>query len=297
MSVIPIYLNMLQELFLDAIRNKENKLSYIHGKGFERVLAIAKDRWIDYCPMGTTSKTVGVDSSWNKKSFQGIDFYVIDSIAIESNNDVSNSISQWDYGVGNMSGDSLGSRAMRMEIEVADISINRKPDIICLDGSLVSNLVHNKSNSYLESVKNLVNNMSKTCVIFISKNSSSKNQFGEFGSKAADIYYYNKLGFETGFSKPLYNNFVSKTLGIIEIYARLASFVPLIKIEIVGNLDYSIDEIKNLLNGLYCHSIKGYPYCLKAAHQACKISNNDVNRLANLYGFKNEFGSRDSLNE
>lgn len=288
---------MLQELFLDALKNKENKLSYIHGKGFEKILKIAKGRWINYSPVGTASKTVGVDSSWNKKSFQGIDFYVIDSIAIESNNDISNSVSKWDYGVGNISGESLGSRAMKMEIEVANISISRKPDMICVDGSLVSNLVRNKSSTYLEGVRNLINSMPKTHVIFVSKNSTSKNQFGEFGSKAADIYYYNKAGFETGFSEPVHNNFVLKTLGIVEIYARLASFVPLIKIEIIDNLDYSISEIKNLLNGLYFHSIKGYPYCLRAAHHACKITNNDVNRLANLYGFKNEFGSRDSLND
>lgn len=288
---------MLQELFLDALRNKENKLSYIHGKGFEKILEIAKSKWINYCPVGTTSKTVGVDSSWNKKSFQGIDFYVIDSIAIESDNDISNSISTWDYGVGNISGDSLGTRAMKMEIEVANISKSRKPDIICVDGSLVSNLVHNKSNTYLESVKNLINNVPKTCVVFVSKNSTSKNQFGEFQSKAADIYYYNKLGFETGFTEPVYNNFVSQTLRVIETYTRLASFVPLIKVEIIDYLDYTVSEIKSLLNCLYYHSIKGYPYCLKAAHQACKISNSDVNRLANLYGFKNEFGSRDSLNE
>ena len=56
-------------------------------------------------------------------------------------------------------------------------------------------------------------------------------------------------------------------------------------------------EIKDLLNKLYFHSIKGYPYCLKLAHQTCKVTNSDLSRLANLYGFKNEFGSRDSLNE
>lgn len=288
---------MLQELFLDALRNKENKLSYLHGKGFEKILEIAKSRWIEYRPVGNASKTIGVDSSWNKKSFQGIDFYVIDSIAIESNNDISNSISKWDYGVGNISGDSLSSRAMKMEIEVANIAKNQKPHMICIDGSLVANLVHNRNNSYLENVNNLLNAIPKTRVIFVSKNSTSKNQFGKFGSKTADIYYYNKLGFETGFSEPVYNNFVSKTLGIIETYVRLASFVPLIKVEIIDNLDYSVSEIKNLLNGLFFHSIQGYPYCLKVAHRACKISNNDVTRLANLYGFKNEFGSRDSLNE
>lgn len=288
---------MLQELFLDALRNKENKLSYIHGKGFEKILDTAKSKWVDFKPERINSRTIGVDSSWNKKSFQGIDFYVIDGIAIAPTNEISDSISTWDYGVDNISGDSLSSRAMKMEIEVANIAKERKPDIICIDGSLISNLVHNKSASYLESVKNLIYTEPETLVIFVSKNSTSKNQFSEFGSKAADMFYYNKLGFETGFSKPVINNFISKTIEVVETYVRLASYVPLIKIEIVNGLNYSRTQIRSVLNSLYFHSVKGYPYCLKVAHQACKISNNDINRLANLYGFKNEFGSRESLNE
>lgn len=286
---------MLQELFLDAIRNKDRKLSAIHGNEFEKVIQTARSRWISYTPRGQISSTIGVDSSWNKKSFQGIDLFIIDSIAIGSNNDTAKSTSKWDYGIGNISGDLLSSRSMKMEIEVAKISKKQEPDIICVDGSLVSNLVHNKSHTYLESVKELVERICETQIIFVSKNSTSKNQFGELGSKTSDIYYYNKLGLETGFSEPVINTFVSKTIRVTEIYTRLASFVPLIKIEIVNDLKCSNEQIKRLIDELYYHSVKGYPYCLKLAHQSCKITNNDVTRLANLYGFKNEFGSRDSL--
>ncbi len=134
-------------------------------------------------------------------------------------------------------------------------------------------------------------------VLFISKNSTSKTQFKEYGSRAADIYYYNKLGHKTGFSLANKNNFISVSLDVIEIYARLAAYVPLIKIEIINRTNIAQTEIQNLIDGLCYHSIKGYPYCLKLAHQSCKITNNDVKRLASLYGFKNEFGSRDSLNE
>jgi len=84
---------------------------------------------------------------------------------------------------------------------------------------------------------------------------------------------------------------------VIEIYARLTSYVPLIKIEIINRANITQTEIQNLIDRLYYHSIKGYPSCLKLAHQSCKITNNDVKRLASLYGFKNEFGSRDSLSE
>lgn len=289
---------MLPDLFLDAIRNKETKISSLHGDGFKDLLAIASNKWTNFKPIGKTAFTIGVDSSWNKKSFQGIDFFVIDCIAIDPHNDISRSKSKWDYGIGNIAGESLGLRAMQMEIDVTKLVLDQKPDVICIDGSIISNLVHNKNNNYLQNVRNLfLEDVDETRIVFISKNSTSTNQFKKFGSKAADIYYYNKLGFEPGFSLGSINTHISKTLEVTEIYTRLSSYVPLIKIEIVNGTEISESEIQCLLNKLYFHSIKGYPYCLKLAHQTCKITNNDVNRLANLYGFKNEFGSRDSLNE
>ena len=288
---------MLPDLFLDALKNKETKISSLHGDGFKDLLDIASNNWTEFRPIGNSAFTIGVDSSWNKKSFQGIDFFVIDCIAIDSHNDVSRSKSKWDYGIGNIGGDSLGLRAMQMEIDVTKLILDQKPDVICLDGSIISNLVHNKNNSYIQNVRSLFEDLGETRIVFISKNSTSTNQFKKFGSKAADIYYYSKLGFEPGFSKASINTHISATLEVLEIYARLSSYVPLIKIEIVNGAKISENEIQNLLNKLYFHSIKGYPYCLKLAHQTCKITNNDVNRLANLYGFKNEFGSRDSLNE
>jgi hypothetical protein len=288
---------MLPDLFLDALKNKETKISSLHGDGFKDLLDIASNNWTEFRPIGNSAFTIGVDSSWNKKSFQGIDFFVIDCIAIDSHNDVSRSKSKWDYGIGNIGGDSLGLRAMQMEIDVTKLILDQKPDVICLDGSIISNLVHNKNNSYIQNVRSLFEDLGETRIAFISKNSTSTNQFKKFGSKAADIYYYSKLGFEPGFSKASINTHISATLEVLEIYARLSSYVPLIKIEIVNGAKISENEIQDLLNKLYFHSIKGYPYCLKLAHQTCKITNNDVNRLANLYGFKNEFGSRDSLNE
>ena len=287
---------MLPDLFLDAIRNKQTKISSLHGDGFRDLLEIASNNWTNFRPIGNSAFTIGVDSSWNKKSFQGIDFFVIDCIAIGPHNDISRSKSKWDYGVGNIGGDSLSLRAMQMEIDVAKLILDQKPDVICVDGSIISNLVHNKNNSYLQSVRSLFDDVGETTIVFISKNSTSTNQFKKFGSKAADIYYYSKLGFEPGYSHAKFNTHISTALKVLEIYARLSSYVPLIKIEIV-NGSISESEIRSLLNKLYFHSIKGYPCCLKLAHQTCKITNNDVTRLANLYGFKNEFGSRDSLNE
>ncbi|HEU5120369.1 MAG TPA: DNA double-strand break repair nuclease NurA [Candidatus Nitrosocosmicus sp.] len=288
---------MLPDLYLDAIKNKETKISSIHGEGYESLLCIASNKWIDYRPIGSTAFTVGVDSSWNKKSFQGIDFFVSDCIAINSYNDFSKSKAKWDFGIGNIAGDTLSSWAMQMEIDVTKLILDQKPNVICIDGSVVSNLVNSKNNSYIQNVKSLFEHVAETRIVFISKNSTSTNQFKKYGSKAADIYYFNKLGFNPGFSQASINTHISTTLEVVEIYARLSSYVPLIKIEIINDSKISESEIKGLLNKLYFHSIKGYPYCLKLAHQTCKVTNSDLSRLANLYGFKNEFGSRDSLNE
>jgi DNA double-strand break repair nuclease NurA len=286
---------LLTDLYLDAIKNKEKNLSSIHGDGFDDLLKIASTKWVEYEPARKPSFSVGIDSSWNKKSFQGIDLFVIDCIAVSSNNQVLGST--WDYGISNITGDSLSAKAMKMEIEIAKSVLDKKPDYVCVDGSIISNLVHNKNVSYRENVQGLFENNKETDVLFISKNSTSKNQFKEYGSRAADIYYYNKLGYKTGFSLANKNNFISDNFDVIEIYARLTSYVPLIKIEIINRANITQTEIQNLIDRLYYHSIKGYPSCLKLAHQSCKITNNDVKRLASLYGFKNEFGSRDSLSE
>jgi hypothetical protein len=286
---------MLTDLYLDAIKNKEKKLSSIHGDEFDDILKIASTKWVDYEPIKKPSYSVGVDSSWNKKSFQGIDLFVIDSAAVSSHNHLLGSI--WDYGISNITGDSLSAKAMKMEIDLTKSVLDQKPDYVCVDGSIISNLVHNKNVSYRENVQGLFDSYEESDVLFISKNSTSKNQFKDYGSRAADIYYYNKLGHKTGYSLANKNNFISDNLDVVEIYTRLTAYVPLIKIEIINWANITQSEIQYLIDGLCYHSIKGYPYCLKLAHQSCKITNNDVKRLASLYGFKNEFGSRDSLNE
>lgn len=288
---------LLSDLYLDAIKNKEKKISLVHDLQFHDVLQIASDRWVAYEPKKEEAISVGVDSSWNKKSFQGIDLFVIDCVTVTSSNDILNST--WDYGVGNITGDYLTSKAMMMEIDLSILALEKKPDIICIDGSILSNLVHNKNTVYATRNKDLfdMTESGSTFTVFISKNSTTKSQFKKYGSKVADIYYFNKLGFHTGFSLPNKNSLLSGLFDIVEIYVRLSSYVPLIKLEIVNKPDISQQEIQKLINMLYYHSVKGYPYCLKLAHKSCKITNHDVRRLASLYGLKNEFGSRDSLSE
>jgi hypothetical protein len=290
---------LLADLYIDAIKNKENKLSLIHDDSFDDILKIASSQWIEYSPKKKETFSIGIDSSWNKKSYQGIDLFVIDCVAVTSFNHTV--FTRWNYGVNTISGDSLSSEAMVMEIELSSsvINMDKKPDILCIDGSIISNILHNKSSRYANRLHSLLEKNNDSLILFVSKNSNTKNQFKKYGAKAADIYYFNKLGFEPGFSLPNINknSNLSGILDVVEIYARLSPFVPLIKIEIVNNLTLSEVEIQKIVDRLFYHSINGYPYCLKLAHKCCKITNIDIKRIASVYGLKNEFGSRDSLNE
>ena len=292
---------MLSDLYLDVIKNKEKKLSLIHGESFSDILKIAASRWVEYTPEKRDTYSVGIDSSWNKKSYQGIDLFVIDSVAVTSFNQILST--RWNYGVNTVSGGSLSSEAMIMEIDLSNlvmVDMDEKPDILCVDGSIISNMLHNKSSRYTNKVQSLIQkNTGDSLILFVSKNSNTKNQFKEYGAKAADIYYFNKLGSNPGFSLPNINTNpnLSGILDVVEVYVRLSPFVPLIKIEIINNLSLSEKEIQNIMDRLCYHSINGYPYCLRLAHKSCKVTNVDVKRIASVYGLKNEFGARDSLNE
>ena len=292
---------MLSDLYLDVIKNKEKKLSLIHGESFSDILKIAGSRWVEYIPEKRDTYSVGIDSSWNKKSYQGIDLFVIDSVAVTSFNQILST--RWNYGVNTVSGGSLISEAMIMEIDLSNlvmVDMDEKPDILCVDGSIISNMLHNKSSRYTNKVQSLIQkNTGDSLILFVSKNSNTKNQFKEYGAKAADIYYFNKLGSNPGFSLPNINTNpnISGILDVVEVYVRLSPFVPLIKIEIINNLSLSEKEIQNIMDRLCYHSINGYPYCLRLAHKSCKVTNVDVKRIASVYGLKNEFGARDSLNE
>jgi hypothetical protein len=180
----------------------------------------------------------------------------------------------------------LESRAMTMESSLAQNSTG-KADSICIDGSLVSRLMKSRPEAATEIVKKY-----GSC-IFISKTSESRLQFGQMGSKAGDIYYYGHICKNSGFSVPVETRFYHAPL--FEIYARLRDHTPIIRIEIMNNA--SEQEVKSILNKLRYHSIAGYPYCLKLAHKTCKITNEDIDRLASIYGLQNEQGARDALNE
>jgi NurA-like 5'-3' nuclease len=276
---------LLNEVLLDALKNRDVKISKVKDSNFTKVLAEASSRWVPYEPSPEKCESAGVDSSWNKRSFQGLHLYVVDAVAVTSSNKIL--AAEWDHDIaGSARADFLESKAMAMEALVAQKSIS-KVDVVCIDGSLISRLLNSAAEVAFEMVKMCGNS------IFVSKSSESRLQFGRIGSRAGDIYYYGHASTGAGFSVPVETPFRHAPLQ--EVYARLRAHTPMIRIEVLGAT--SKQEMTKILDKLRYHSVAGYPYCLKLAHKTCKISNEDIDRLASIFSLRHEHGARDALNE
>jgi NurA-like 5'-3' nuclease len=288
---------LLHAIYLDALGRVEGNMSHVMDSSYQYIVEAALSCWNDYEPAPKECESVGVDSSWNKRSFQGLDLYVVDAVSVDSKNEIVGA--EWDTGLRIIRSEMLESKALFMESRVTETAIEKKDvDIISIDGSLASRFINNKPDDIMRILDILKR---KNNVIFVSKNSDTKTQFASMGAKAADIFYFNHIGNSSaGFSTPFVNNQTNQEHGnIIEIYARLKECTPLTKIEISDMTASQINnaEIKKILDMLSFHTVSGYPYCLKLAHQNCKISKRDIDRLVGFYRLKNEAESRDPLNE
>lgn len=282
---------MFNEIILDAIRNRDGRLAKFRDASHDAIVKEAESRWIAYDPAGKECRSAGVDSSWNRRALQGFDLYVIAAVAVTSANDVI--AKEWEDDIsGSARGEQLEAKAMAMEASVVQkASDSGKIDIVCVDGSLVSRLLKSTPEGIATALKKYGN------AVFISKTSESRAQFGAMGSKAGDIYYYRRASAgRAGFSVPQDAPF--RGAPVVEIYARLRDGMPVVRIEVVrGTRGAGEQEVKSLFQLLRYHSVAGYPYCLKLAHKTCKVSNEDIDRLASIYSLQNEQGARDALNE
>jgi len=278
---------LLKEVYLDALRNREQKILKIKDSGYNTILPEAQSRWVSYDPVPEKCESVGIDSSWNKRAFQGLNLYVIDAVAVTSTNEILATDHVYDISESARQ-EALESKAMLMEAQLMQkVPEKKNVDIVCIDGSLVSRLTR----STVDAAADMVRQCGKAT--FISKSSESRLQFSSLGSKAGDIYYYGHATKSTGFSTPVQTQL--RYASVYEIYARIRDQAPLVRIEVVGAT--SEQEIKQLLNRMRYHSVAGYPYCLKLAHNNCKITNEDIDRLASIFNLQMEQGARDALNE
>jgi NurA-like 5'-3' nuclease len=281
---------LFNEIVLDAIRHRDDRLARFRDASHDAIVKEAASRWVEYDSAGSECRSAGVDSSWNKRALQGLDLYAIAAVAVTSANEVV--AKEWEDDISSSArGEQLEVRAMAMEASVTQKAFESgRADIVCVDGSLVSRLLKSTPGAIAAVLKKYGS------AIFISKTSQSRAQFGVMGSRAGDIYYYHRAGNRAGFSVPQDAPF--RDAPVVEIYARLRDGMPVVRVEVVKRMrDTSEQEIKSMIGLLRYHSVAGYPYCLKLAHKTCKISNEDIDRLASIYSLQNEQGARDALNE
>ena len=278
---------MLNTVYRDAIKIREEAKSIFKGEVFEQIIQAARNNWIEYEPQKHDASIVGVDSSYNSTKFQGLELWVVTAVGVKSDGTIISEIHN--QGLGQPSPE-LETQASKMEVEACTASVD-KADLVAMDGSLYSQFLTRQTslgNAITGTIKKRQN------VIFISKTSSARKQFEKLGSVAGDIFYYNHALKIPGFSKIFVDNELGPGKVVSYVYARLRDSTPLIKIELLGS-SHSEDKIKSLLDILTKNSVSGYPYALKLAHDKCKITNADLSRLVSLYGLSNEIGSREVL--
>jgi hypothetical protein len=277
---------VLNTVYKDAIINRDKMLSILKGPKFEQILQKARENWVEYSPTKEEVVSAGIDSSFNNTKFQGIELWATTAVSIKSDGEIL--VDLHDSGLG--SDTDLSRIASKMEIDACEKTVDLV-DLVLMDGSLHSQFMTRQS--FLDAL--VVKIMKKRDnVIFIAKTSNTKKQFESLGSLAGDIFYYNHITNNPGFSKI----FVGKKYGtdkvISSTFVRLSDSTPIIKLEFLGD-HRDNDEIKSTMNKLYKTSVGGYPYALKLAHNNCKISDKELAKMVSLLGLSNEIGSREVL--
>ncbi len=277
---------MLNSVFKDAIQNREKTLSILKGPKYEKIIEKAKENWVEYKPQKQDVISAGIDSSFNSTKFQGAELWAVTAVSIKSDGEIIADLH--DFGLD--TSPELASMASKMEIEACNMSID-DADLVLMDGSLYSQFMTRQASLtqlMIESMKKRNN------VVFISKTSNTRKQFEDLGAIAGDIFYYNHATTTPGFSKIFEDSKFGSDKIITSVFARLADSLPLIKVELFGS-GHTDNDVIQVLNKIYKNSIGGYPYSLKLAHNNCKISGNDLTKLASIHGLSNEIGSREVL--
>jgi len=277
---------MLNSVFKEAIQNREKTLSILKGPKYEKIIQKAKENWVEYKPQKQEVVSAGIDSSFNSTKFQGAELWAVTAVSIKSNGEIIADLH--DFGLD--TSPELASMASKMEIEACNMSIDNA-DLVLMDGSLYSQFMTRQASLtqlMIESMKKRNN------VVFISKTSNTQKQFEDLGAIAGDIFYYNHATSTPGFSKIFEDSKFGNDKIITSVFARLADSLPLIKVELFGS-GHTDNDVIQILNKIYKNSIGGYPYSLKLAHNNCKISGNDLTKLASIHGLSNEIGSREVL--
>jgi NurA-like 5'-3' nuclease len=278
---------MLHDIYLDAIKNREDKIAGISIN--EDILEKAHELWEDYEPRMDSCELVGVDSSFNKHQFQGFHLYAIDAVCVRSNGNLVSK--RYESKIRLIDQRQLEAKSMRMEAEVAREAAD-KAELVLIDGSMLARFVLGHSLT-IKSVVDLTNEHSN--IVFVSKTSDTREIFDPMRSKVGDIYYFNRISSKAGYSKPHYVERYEEKYekGVSIVFARLSDYTPIIKLELLGKVGKT--DVEKIIDRISFESVSGYPYVLKVAHNTALITDDDIERLVSIYGLKNEIGAREVL--
>ena len=168
-------------------------LGILKGPKFEQILHKARKNWVEFTPTKEDAITAGIDSSFNNTKFQGIELWATTAVSIKSDGEVLVDLHQSGLGAS----DDISSIASKMEIEACEKTVD-DVDMVLIDGSLHSQLMTRQASLGSLIVKIM---KKKDNVIFVAKTSNTKKQFESLGSLAGDIFYYNHVTNNPGFSK------------------------------------------------------------------------------------------------
>ena len=274
---------MLREILRHAITHREKIINVLNYHNFENVLQKAKDNWIQYSPQKKKKVLYGIDSSYNSIKYQGLELSAVDAVSISTNGNCQSRL--YDLFLERKKED-LSEISNRMEITACQDTVD-VTDFVLMDGSPYSHFT--TRHTPLREITKIITKRNN--VIFISKTSNSNIQFG---SIAGDIFYFDHATRKTGFSVPHIDDTHGKSQTITTSYVRLTEDTPLMKVELVGH-DFTNNNFMKIMDILVNESVRGYPYCLKMAHNECKITRKDLDKIVHFFGTKNETGSRDLL--
>lgn len=277
---------MLHDIYMDALAKREGRLADISDSDLNRkILEKAKELWREYQPVARACSIGGVDSSYNRQQFQGFHLYVVDAVCITK--DGSLLAKEFDHDIGPVDQSQLETKSMQMETNVAAAAAE-DADLILLDGSMITRFVV-ADRTVLKSLAGLIEDHDNA--VFVSKTSDSRDIFKSMHSRMGDIYFFNRIGRKAGYSRPHHVRHYAEPVTVV--YARLSDYTPIIKLELPGEADER--HVKEILDHMASESISGYPYTLKLAHKTALVSDSDIERLASIYGLKNEIGAREVL--
>src|SRR5579872_7599539 len=75
---------MLNTVYRDAIKKREEARSIFSGEKFDKIIRAAKENWVEYNPQKKDAEIAGIDSSYNSTKFQGLELWVVTGVSVKS---------------------------------------------------------------------------------------------------------------------------------------------------------------------------------------------------------------------